>query len=150
MGKTIKRYHYMPILDDRNINDQGIDANGASTAINGAKAKYVISLKAPASEGGMLYYFEGLGTHATYANSTAEAKHIAEGKVMMFGHMHGFATANPTYATITAAMTTAGWTVAIVDDGTVPDYGNLYGSSKDVGTIMAKIPMLSETGGRVN
>ena len=29
MGKTIKRYHYLPILDDRNINDQGIDAAGA-------------------------------------------------------------------------------------------------------------------------
>ena len=28
-GKTIKRYHYLPMLDDANINDQGIDANGA-------------------------------------------------------------------------------------------------------------------------
>lgn len=28
-GKTIKRYHYMPMLDDRNSNDQGIDAAGA-------------------------------------------------------------------------------------------------------------------------
>jgi len=27
-GKTIKRYHYIPLLDDRNINDQGIDATG--------------------------------------------------------------------------------------------------------------------------
>jgi N4-gp56 family major capsid protein len=60
-GKKIKRYHYMPLLDDRNINDQGIDASGA-----------------------------------TIAN------------------------------------------------------GNLYGSSKDVGTISGKMPVLSETGGRVN
>lgn len=30
MGKKIKRYHYLPMLDDRNINDQGIDANGAT------------------------------------------------------------------------------------------------------------------------
>lgn len=60
-GKKIKRYHYMPLLDDRNINDQGLDAAGAS-----------------------------------YAG------------------------------------------------------GNLYGSSKDVGTIAAKLPSLSETGGRVN
>lgn len=29
-GKTIKSYHYIPLLDDRNINDQGIDASGAS------------------------------------------------------------------------------------------------------------------------
>lgn len=28
MGKTIKLFHYMPLLDDRNVNDQGIDAAG--------------------------------------------------------------------------------------------------------------------------
>ena len=61
MGKTIKVYQYVPLLDDRNINDQGLDANGA-----------------------------------VYAN------------------------------------------------------GNLYGSSKDIGNITAKLPVLSETGGRVN
>ena len=60
-GKTIKRFHYMPLLDDRNINDQGINAAGV-----------------------------------TIAN------------------------------------------------------GNLYGSSKDIGTITGKLPVLSETGGRVN
>ena len=60
-GKRIKVYHYIPLLDDRNINDQGIDANGA----------------------------------------------------------------------------------------TIAD-GNLYGSSKDIGTISSKIPTLTEVGGRVN
>jgi N4-gp56 family major capsid protein len=60
-GKKIKKYHYMPLLDDRNVNDQGIDAAGA----------------------------------------------------------------------------------------TIAD-GNLYGSSKDIGTISGKLPALSETGGRVN
>lgn len=60
-GKTIKQYHYIPLLDDRNVNDQGIDASGAVIA-----------------------------------------------------------------------------------------NGNLYGSSKDIGTITAKLPALSETGGRVN
>ena len=61
MGKKIKRYHYLPLLDDANINDQGIDAAGT-----------------------------------TISN------------------------------------------------------GNLYGSSKDIGTISGKLPALSETGGRVN
>jgi len=61
MGKTIKRYHYIPLLDDANINDQGIDASGV-----------------------------------TIAN------------------------------------------------------GNLYGSSKDIGAIPGKLPVLSEAGGRVN
>lgn len=61
MGKKIKVYHYIPLLDDRNVNDQGIDASGA-TIVN----------------------------------------------------------------------------------------GNLYGSSKDIGLIDGKLPVLSETGGRVN
>lgn len=61
MGKTIKVHEYVPILDDRNVNDQGINAAGV-----------------------------------TIAN------------------------------------------------------GNLYGSSKDVGTITSRLPVLSETGGRVD
>lgn len=60
-GKKIKQYHYLPLLDDRNNNNQGLDAAGA----------------------------------------------------------------------------------------TIAD-GNLYGSSKDVGTIAGKLPSLSENGGRVN
>lgn len=31
-GKQIKVYHYVPLLDARNINDQGLDAAGATTA----------------------------------------------------------------------------------------------------------------------
>lgn len=60
-GKAVKVYEYVPLLDDRNVNDQGIDANG----------------------------------------------------------------------------------VTIVN-------GNLYGSSRDVGTIVGKLPTLTENGGRVN
>lgn len=30
MGKKIKKYHYLPLLDERNINDQGIDAAGVT------------------------------------------------------------------------------------------------------------------------
>jgi N4-gp56 family major capsid protein len=61
-GKTIKVYEYVPLLDDRNNNDQGLDAAGAVIAGN----------------------------------------------------------------------------------------GNLYGSSKDIGTITSKLPTLTENGGRVN
>ena len=61
MGKSIKLYHYLPLLDDANVNDQGIDAAGVTSA-----------------------------------------------------------------------------------------NGNLYGSSKDVGSITTKLPALSEAGGRVN
>ena len=61
MGKTIKLFHYLPLLDDANVNSQGLNASGAVIA-----------------------------------------------------------------------------------------NGNLYGSSKDVGTITTKLPALSEAGGRVN
>ena len=60
-GKKIKLYHYIPLLDDRNVNDQGIDAAGVATA-----------------------------------------------------------------------------------------NGNLYGSSRDIGTIKDKLPVVGENGGRVN
>ena len=60
-GKKIKVYEYVPLLDDRNVNDQGLDAAGA----------------------------------------------------------------------------------------TIAD-GNLYGSSRDIGAITSKLPVLSENGGRVN
>lgn len=60
-GKTIKAYVYVPLLDDRNVNSQGIDASGV----------------------------------------------------------------------------------------TISD-GNLYGSSRDIGTITSKLPTLTENGGRVN
>jgi len=60
-GKTVKVYEYVPLLDDRNVNDQGINAAGA-----------------------------------TIAN------------------------------------------------------GNLYGSSRDIGNITGKLPLLTENGGRVN
>jgi len=60
-GKTITVYEYVPLLDDRNVNDQGLDASGA-----------------------------------------------------------------------------------------VETNGNLYGSSRDIGTISSKLPTLTENGGRVN
>lgn len=67
MGKKIKQDVYVPLLDDLNVTDQGIDADGA----------------------------DGSATDETGC-------------------------------------------------------GNLYGSSKDTGTIVAKIPALTENGGRVN
>src|SRR5690606_26517511 len=42
MGKKIKRYHYLPLLDDANLNDQGIDAAGV--AID--STKFVVTLSA--------------------------------------------------------------------------------------------------------
>ena len=56
-GQKIKKYHYLPLLDNRNINDQGLDATGVVIA-NGnlygsSKDPGVISGKLPAlSEAG--------------------------------------------------------------------------------------------------
>ena len=56
-GQKIKKYHYLPLLDNRNINDQGLDATGAVIA-NGnlygsSKDPGVIAGKLPAlSEAG--------------------------------------------------------------------------------------------------
>ena len=50
-GQKIKKYHYLPLLDDRNINDQGLDATGAVIAkgnlYGSSKDPGVISGKLP-------------------------------------------------------------------------------------------------------
>ena len=131
-GKTIKRYHYIPLLDDRNINDQGIDATGQSVA-----DEVTITVTDPAGD---TRYVVGNGADATAALTDAKAKAVS-----LFKNIGTFTT---DYATTVTAMRTAGWDV---HEGTaVNNGGNLYGSSKDVGTIVGKLPAISETGGRVN
>ena len=158
MGKTIKKFHYLPILEDRNVNDQGIDAAGVSTVagfvINSTQVKVTVEWIKPAAEGGMAYYFEGVATDATsHANALGLAKAEAEGTAWAWAIQEGYvAAATANYAAAIIILDGAGWTTNEVNwsgEGTV-NYGNLYGSSKDVGTIQAKIPALSETGGRVN
>jgi len=156
MGKTIKRYHYLPILDDRNINDQGIDASGVSTEAAFVAAttivKDTIILVSPSAEGGMSYYFEGMATGATHAAASGVASDIAEFKVWSWAIQKGYVAASTaSYAAAKTALETATWTVTAQATGDeFEDYGNLYGSTRDVGTITNKIPTLSETGGRVN
>ena len=131
-GKTIKRFHYIPLLDDRNINDQGIDATGSVVT-----DEVTITVTDPA---GMSRYAVGNGANA--AGALADAKKKAED---MFKNL-GMATT--AYAAAKTALTAAGWT--ITEGDAVNNGGNLYGSSKDVGTIVGKLPAISETGGRVN
>jgi N4-gp56 family major capsid protein len=40
MGKTIKKYHFIPLLDDRNVSTQGIDALGVVSTTAGSGALY--------------------------------------------------------------------------------------------------------------
>jgi len=143
MGKKIKRYHYIPLLDDANINDQGIDAAGVTitnaqyyvtlpravlSVANGAKAGAVTAIQAnvdgvTAVAGADGSAGAGLATITVSGNLTFKVAGVAQ--------------ANAIVALNVGATMAQG-------------SGNLYGSSKDIGTISGKLPVLSETGGRVN
>lgn len=138
-GKEIKLYHYLPMLDDANINDQGIDANGAVT-----QRKTTIEVTPPdrvaATSGLNKHFFTGEGANDAASVTAAEAKFQA-----FFTRLNLWDT---NIATTRTALTNAGWVIAA--NVTVPINGNLYGSSKDVGTIVSKLPSVGENGGRVN
>ena len=156
MGKTIKQYHYMPLLDDRNMNSQGIDGSGVSLEADFVAAetvsKAVITCVAPAAEGGMTYYFEGFSTGSSFSNANGLADDDAEFKVFAWAIQKGYVVSSTAdYAAAKTLLEAAGWTVTNQTTGVEhTNYGNLYGSSKDVGNINAKIPALTEVGGRVN
>lgn len=134
MGKMIKRYHYIPLLDDANLNDQGIDAAGVVITSN----DYFVQLP----------YLTWTATDATVATNTRAAINAIEA---------GVATGSGTTVTVSKLSLVAG-TLAEADAvlALVPGSikmqgsGNLYGSSKDVGAISGKLPLLGEHGGRVN
>lgn len=131
-GEKIRRYHYIPLLDDRNINDQGIDATGKSLA-----NEVTITITDPA---GASRYAVGDGSDAATALTAAQDEAAS-----IFKNIGIFDT---DYATTKSKLEAAGWTVT---EGTaVNGSGNLYGSSRDVGTITDKLPTLNEQGGRVN
>ena len=137
MGKKIKRYHYLPMLDDANINDQGIDAAGVAIDMS----KFTVTLPRLTQ------------SYAVQANADAAVAAI-----------------NAIQAGVAAKSGTGPWTVTVTKTELIPasdaltatcvsavpgakrkqGSGNLYGSSKDIGTISGKMPVLSETGGRVN
>ena len=131
-GKTIKKYHYIPLLDDRNINDQGIDATGVSTA-----NEVTIEITDPS---GMTRYAVGRDADAATALTAAQAVAVS-----IFKNIDVYDTS---YANTKADLEAANW---IITEGTAVNAGgNLYGSSRDVGVVTGRLPALSENGGRVN
>jgi len=143
MGKKIKQFLYVPMLDDANINDQGLDANGATLTVT----NYTVT-------------FPRLVMAIANADKAAAAAAINDdlgsGTLCVAGADGsagtGFATLTVTSLTAQYLSDTEVAAIEAYDLGIVsaPNYGNLYGSSKDVGTITGKLPALSETGGRVN
>jgi N4-gp56 family major capsid protein len=140
MGKRIKRFHYLPLLDDANINDQGIDANGLIV-----EQEVTIFINKNGIDN--LYTnvtVVGKGATAAAALTDAETKAL-DALVNQFGFTTG------AYATVRSTAIAAGYTVSIPTSAdAVMSAGNLYGSSKDIGTIASKLPALTENGGRVN
>lgn len=138
-GKKIKLHHYLPMLDDANINDQGIDASGA-TSTRQVTIEIVPAGITEASNG-MTNYF-AVGEGASDGAALTAAKDKAEAILSALNLL------TTDYATSKTALEGDGWEFR--ENDAVPVSGNLYGSSKDVGYIQGKLPLLTENGGRVN
>jgi len=142
-GKKIKRYHYLPLLDDANLNDQGIDAAGAvisssTYSVTLPRANLVVANAAKVAAAAAI----NDNTSGVVATAGADGSAGA-----------GFATLTVVGGTVFNVSTDvkAAAIVALnLGASSTQRSGNLYGSSKDVGSISGKLPALSETGGRVN
>lgn len=146
-GKELRVYYYVPLLDELNVNDQGIDALGAArvpgvfsvqfpsplTVANAGSAAAVIAINDNVSS--------ATGTAVTVATDAADNSG-GTGLTLI-----GMST-NLVYFANEADADTA---IAAVGAGVkAEEVGALYGGSRDVGTILSKMPTLTEQGGRVN
>jgi N4-gp56 family major capsid protein len=162
MGKSIKRYHYLPMLDDANINDQGIDAAGLTV-----NQSVTITVQHPETVAGTQpdysnrrnITFVGEGADAAAALLAAQTLVNAWMQRSVASGGLGLTLAAGTEALRYAEGTNSTDGLAYVKGyrfsgdtvgDAVMEAGNLYGSSKDIGTISGKFPVLTEHGGRVN
>lgn len=136
-GKTINVFQYIPLLDDRNINDQGIDAAGVTIS----SATYAVVLPNLTT------------SFAVQADADAAVTAINA----ILGANAAKSGAGPWIVTVgttilgNGTLAQANAVVAKIPTARVSqNSGNLYGSSKDIGTITGKLPTLTENGGRVN
>jgi len=133
-GKRIEFYHYLPVLSDTNLNDQGIDSNGLTTSY-----EVIIEIQDPALKNTSNEYvsYRAVGNYASVeVTALANAKSRAND---IFKRLGVF---NTDYATTKAALEalTPAWT--ITENASVNGAGNLYGSSKDPTYITSKMPVL--------
>lgn len=137
-GKRMTIHEYIPLLDDRNVNDQGIDANGVTLV----PTEYSVIIP------------QAVTTYTVEANATAAASAV---NAIESGVAVKTGAASPWTVTLSktflgkATSTQANAVVAAIAGTKLKaNVGNLYGSSKDIGTITGKLPVLTENGGRVN
>jgi N4-gp56 family major capsid protein len=143
MGQKIRRYHYLPLLDDRNLNDQGIDAAGvtiATTDFYVTLPRAIIAI-ANASAAAAVTAINANTGGTTAAAGAADSGGTGFANVTVTGPL--------TFKVNTEAKAN---TIIALNIGAKKQQGsgNLYGSAKDVGSISGKLPAVSETGGRVN
>lgn len=145
MGKTIKKYHYIPLLDAQNINDQGIDAAGVTLASTQWFVRYpsatysVLNASAAAFVAAINDNIDSNGSARTVAAAgTAGATHTP---VTLSGSL--------TVKYLNSTKKDAALALNIGAQAYQAS-GNLYGSSKDIGYIPSKLPLLSENAGKVN
>lgn len=133
-GKEIRVHEYVPLLDDRNINDQGIDAAGATMDPD----TYTLVFDAD--------------TYTLVDNTSATAFASAVNAIKASVASASGSTVTLTTTTVDGATQAQASAVTALVTGVVVSRrsGNLYGSSRDIGTINARLPFLGEEGGRVN
>lgn len=145
-GKELKVYYYIPLLDERNINDQGLDASGAVISADDFEVtlrqtySFVVEADATATEAAINAI---QGAAATKSGSATPWLVTVNDTTLVAATAAEVATLE---AAIDAATNPRGTALYQVEQRS----GNMYGSSRDVGTISARMPELSETGGRVN
>lgn len=144
MGKKIKRFHYLPMLDDANINDQGIDAAGAAIVSTTYRITYtslVLKVTNANKAAAKIAVDDCVGATVVATAGANDSAGVGFATLTLVGSLTN------TYLT---AVKAAAVTALIPGTKAYQRSGNLYGSSKDIGTISGKLPVLSETGGRVN
>lgn len=141
-GKEMKVFYYVPLLDDLNVNDQGLDADGAALVAGTWTVNY------PA-----------LVVAVPNATAAADATAIADTTNTFTATAGAADSAGTGFTEITLSGTTAQYANSTKKDAAVAtdvggvafeNGGALYGGSRDVGTILSKMPTLTEQGGRVN
>ena len=140
-GKELRVFYYVPVLDELNVNDQGIDAAGAVLK-NTEYRVFFPSRELIVANGQKNNLVTALEKDVGSLDATAEANDSG-------GTGNAKVTIDADYADYSKENADA---VSAFDIGvTVSQNGGaLYGGSRDIGTINAKMPALAEQGGRVN
>lgn len=137
MGKSITVYHYVPMLDDQNINSQGIDANGVTID----KDMYYISFDKASDT----YATQALANAAAAAVNAVQAAAATASGSSPWVVTYNVSKLNTSSQTLAQNISNTSLS-AKYQRGS----GNLYGSSTDIGTIVGKLPTIGEHGGRIN